>query len=89
MLEKQPAHRPGAIEVQQHARAIASRDWFPARSSAAGGPARTIDTVDADSLEYGITELVPTMRGLRWTPEIAVVPAAAIAHEILPRKRRP
>jgi hypothetical protein len=75
MLEKEPAMRPGAIEVRQQARAIAhelasayeSYEVIRARSQS-----RRDAVVDPDSLELGITELVPTIRRPRWTPEIAI-----------------
>ena len=30
--------------------------------------------VDPDALEFGVTEMVPTIRKPRWTPEIGSVP---------------
>ena len=51
-------------------------------------PADDTVIVDAEALEYGVTELVPTIRRPRWTPEIAVVPSAAVAGEIVLPKRR-
>lgn len=33
--------------------------------------------VDPDALEFGVTELVPTIRKPRWTPEIGVAPSPA------------
>jgi serine/threonine protein kinase len=43
--------------------------------------------VDPDALEYGVTEMVPTIRKPRWTPEIATLsPEAAAAANTQPAR---
>jgi serine/threonine-protein kinase len=107
MLDKEPALRPGAIEVRQLARAIAHdlcadydtlelsgvearpRAMRARRPVAVIIPSEDGGVVDAELLEHGVTELVPVIRRPRWTPEIAVVPTAAVHGEIShPPKRR-
>jgi len=95
MLEKDPALRPGSIEVRQIARAIAlelsppyeeleisggDADDRPGASNGRGVRAAYIvaddDSVtDAESLEYGVTEMLPVVPKPRWTPEIVRVPS--------------
>jgi len=96
MLEKDPALRPGAIEVRQIARAVAielsppyetleitdSDDPRPAtRRSVRPAYIASDDSVvaDAESLEYGVTEMLPVVPKPRWTPEIVPVPGAIVA----------
>ena len=94
MLEKNPALRPGAIEVRQVARAIGLELSPPyetleishaddARPVTGVRPAYIecdeIVVADADSLEYGITEMLPVVPKPRWTPEIVPVPSAIVA----------
>ncbi len=103
MLDKQPSHRPGAIEVRQMARALAMElscvyesieitgapgdeprlpKAVKPRRALAMTAQQTEDAfvVDADALEFGVTEMVPTIRKPRWTPEIgALSPEAAAA----------
>ena len=101
MLDKDPAVRPGAIEVRQIARAIAleltsayAEFELSGVEEAAPTPARVVRprvphlplmaaesmpsdevvVVDPESLEFGITEMVPIVRKPRWTPEIGHVP---------------
>jgi hypothetical protein len=103
MLQKDPALRPGAIEVRQISRAIAS-DLAPAyeafelsggEASSLGGatrcrtirPASGLPTgegsaLDADALEYGVTEMLPVVPKPRWTPEFGRVPSALAANHI-------
>ena len=82
MLAKDPSLRPGAIEVRQLARAIAhdlssSYESFEliggepqaARPNVAGSSDETV-VVDPESLELGVTELMPVIRKPRWTPDI-------------------
>jgi serine/threonine-protein kinase len=86
MLAKEPALRPGAIEVRQIARAIArdlSADYesFELSSTldanARARARRAAEVVDAEALEFGVTELVPTIRKPRWTPDLASLPTPA------------
>jgi len=110
MLEKDPALRPGAIEVRQIARAIAlelsppyeefelsgqdaEKRISPARSVRAPYiPTEEASVADADSLEYGLTEMLPVVSKPRWTPEIGRVPSALAAgrnrQAIAPRSPR-
>jgi serine/threonine protein kinase len=39
-------------------------------------PTEDVVVVDPDSLEFGVTEMVPTIRKPRWTPEIGMAPPA-------------
>jgi serine/threonine protein kinase len=97
MLEKDPALRPGAIEVRQIARAVAleltrpyeaieivdaddARHATRCRSVRPAYIASDEDAVaDADSLEYGVTEMLPVVPRPRWTPEIVPVQNAIVA----------
>jgi serine/threonine protein kinase len=100
MLQKDPALRPGAIEVRQISRAIAQElspayETFELTGVEAGRlqgatrcrslrPAYTVPTsdglaLDADALEYGVTEMLPVVPKPRWTPEIGHVPGALAA----------
>jgi serine/threonine protein kinase len=90
MLEKDPSLRPCAIEVRQLARTLAqelageyeSIEVSGARPSARGtyrpvgviAPTEEATVVDPVALEYGVTEMLPTIRKPRWTPEIGFVP---------------
>ncbi len=100
MLEKDPAMRPGAIEVRQVARSIA-RDLTSAyeeleisgerprarapRAAAQIIPSDEMYVADPEALEFGVTEMLPVVPKPRWTPEIGRVPNAAI--EASARKR--
>ena len=104
MLDKDPAVRPGAIEVRQIARAIAveltsayaefeltgvEAEPEPAPAPApvrprvphmphmahSAMPSDEVVVVDPESLEFGVTEMLPVVRKPRWTPEIAHVPS--------------
>jgi serine/threonine-protein kinase len=99
MLDKDPSLRPCAIEVRQLARAIAhelcanygveaSPRTMRMRRVGASAPTEDAPVVDAVELEYGVTELVPTIRRPRWTPEIPRVPPTAVAGEFVVPKRR-
>jgi serine/threonine-protein kinase len=84
MLAKEPAHRPGAIEVRQIARAIArdlAGDYESFELVTAADARARGEVVDAESLEFGVTELLPAMRKPRWTPDLdlATLPAAVTA----------
>ena len=114
MLQKDPALRPGAIEVRQVGRAIAhelspghetsagfrrcadrgaTREPFAAHGTTPGRDVRSLrasrpdeaGTIDADALEYGVTEVLPVVPKPRWTPEIGPVPSALAADQ----NRRP
>ena len=108
MLQKDPALRPGVIEVRQVGRAIAQelspsdeifellgkeptdqssemsgRTIHPVRiiPAADAWPAEATLAVDADTLEYGVTEMLPVTPRSRWTPEIGCVPSALAAEQ--------
>ncbi|MBA3817479.1 MAG: serine/threonine protein kinase [Deltaproteobacteria bacterium] len=98
MLEKEPALRPGALEVRQLGRAIAldlssQYESFeltgvePPRPPQAAAvrarplaaqiiPTDEVVIVDPESLEFGITEMLPVVRMPRWTPDMGDVPRA-------------
>jgi serine/threonine protein kinase len=86
MLDKDPATRPMAVDVRQQARAL---------SSDAGVVMEPVDldldldthVVDPSELEFGVTELLPTMRKPRWTPPLHVPPRAR-SQPITPRSIR-
>ncbi len=110
MLDKNPAVRPGAIEVRQIARAIALeltsayaeyelvqpdteiatpiiRRRAPLLPPVV--PSDEVVVVDADALEFGVTEMVPVVRKPRWTPDIGFVPQAVTrSNPITPRGAR-
>jgi serine/threonine-protein kinase len=50
--------------------------------TAAPGPDESI--IDPDALEFGVTEMVPTIRKPRWTPEIGALQPDAAARKIRP-----
>jgi serine/threonine-protein kinase len=82
MLAKDPSQRPGAIEARQIARAIArdvAGDYESFELVTPVDARARAEVVDAESLEFGITELLPTMRKPRWTPDLATLPAALTA----------
>lgn len=95
MLDKDPALRPGAIEVRQIARAVAlelsppyeefevsGTDVPPARGRGVRPAYMASDdalVTDAESLEYGVTEMLPVVPKPRWTPEIIRVPSTLAA----------
>jgi serine/threonine protein kinase len=104
MLSKEPPARPSAIEIRQIARSI-SFDLVSAYDSIeiegldtrtanrhvaiAAAPTEDAVVVDPEALEFGVTELVPTIRRPRWTPEIGYVPvhSNAVAGEIDTKRR--
>jgi eukaryotic-like serine/threonine-protein kinase len=101
MLDKHPAHRPGAIEIRQYARSMAlelssayesfelvqsseaprlPRAVKPRRALAlTAQPTEDALVIDPDSLEFGVTEMVPTIRKPRWTPELGLASPAEVA----------
>ena len=106
MLDRDPSLRPGAIELRQQARALArvlADDYesfeldgvserphhYAHKQSAMHAPTEDC-VVDAEALEMGVTEMLPTINRPRWTPKIelsqlAPVEPAAVLHA---RKRR-
>jgi serine/threonine-protein kinase len=100
MLSKDPSLRPSAIEIRQLARAVvmdvaSAYDSFEIvtgeRRHVALGAAPTEDAVvvDPEALEFGVTELVPTIRRPRWTPEIGLAPVRGseiVSGEINPKR---
>jgi serine/threonine protein kinase, bacterial len=107
MLDKDPAQRPGAIEVRQIARAIALElsppyeefevlgaevEVSPTRGRSVRPaymvPGDDAFLTDAESLEYGVTEMLPVVPKPRWTPELVRVPSS-IPTMVANRKRQP
>lgn len=79
MLEKDPALRPGAIEVRQVCRAIASTLAPYEEFELSGSDERRSATRGrgaAAELEFGATEMLPAVPKPRWTPELGRVPSA-------------
>jgi serine/threonine-protein kinase len=60
-----------SAEVPRMPRAVRPRRHMPL---AAQLPTEEAVVVDPDALEFGTTEMVPTIRKPRWTPEIGVAP---------------
>lgn len=104
MLSKEPAMRPSAIEIRQRARVVGFElvsayesieiegiETRPVSRHVAIAAAPTEDAVvvDPEALEFGVTELVPTIRRPRWTPEIGYVPvnSSQVAGEIVTKRR--
>ena len=59
----------------------------------AAAPTEDAVIVDPEALEFGVTELVPTIRRPRWTPQLGSVPVAPraacdqVAGEISSKRR--
>ena len=83
MLDKDPSLRPCAVEIRQVARAIAvAFTSVPTQELEAYRPVAArihpafdaatdeVVVVDAEELEAGVTQMLPVVRKLRWTPEI-------------------
>ncbi len=109
MLSKDPSVRPSAIEIRQLARMIALEmttaydsleidgvdrsSGAPRHVAIAAAPTEDAVVVDPEALEFGVTELVPTIRRPRWTPQLGSVPVAPraacdqVAGEISPKRR--
>jgi hypothetical protein len=58
-------------DVQRLPRAVRPRRHLPLSAQL---PTEEAVVVDPDALEFGTTEMVPTIRKPRWTPEIGVAP---------------
>jgi serine/threonine protein kinase len=96
MLEKDPALRPGVIEIRQVCRAIATAlapyeefELSGIDTDTRTGAARC--RTAADELEYGTTEMLPVVPRPRWTPEFGHVPVVLAAQRnrvIAPRAPR-
>jgi hypothetical protein len=83
-------------EALRRPRAVRPRRYMPRVAQQTDD----VVVVDPDALEFGVTEMVPTIRKPRWTPELglaapaqrsAITPRAAsdeVAGEIEPTKRR-
>jgi serine/threonine protein kinase len=86
MLDKDPARRPMAVDVRRLARELVRNQALLATT-----PIEVIEcTVDVDpaELEFGVTELVPSMRKSRWTPQLAQSLRAEAIGNSTPRRRR-
>ena len=71
MLKKDPAARPSAIEVRRRAAQLTASDYEHyelAPSSARSAVTDETVVVDPEVLEFGVTELLPTIPRPRWTP---------------------
>jgi serine/threonine-protein kinase len=107
MLDKEPSQRPGAIEVRQVARSLAlelssayesieiigDEPRLPKarRAPSTAQPTQDALIVDPDALEFGVTEMVPTIRKPRWTPDLAALApdgARPARPAITPQSRR-
>jgi serine/threonine-protein kinase len=88
MLDKRASRRPMAVDVRQRAHALVRDQDVAAADTIA--VARTT-TLDYEALEHGVTELLPTMRKPRWTPDIDMVRPRhvcdQVAGEIVARRR--
>jgi serine/threonine-protein kinase len=97
MLDKKPDKRPMAIEIRQITRALAVELANAYEELEITGmqphavttnPTDETLVIDPEALEYGVTELLPTMRKPRWTPEIGAVPSVARRGPITPKAGR-
>ncbi|HET9988417.1 MAG TPA: serine/threonine-protein kinase, partial [Kofleriaceae bacterium] len=84
MLDKDPAVRPMAVDIRRLAKemlqeldSLATGDDDIEITIVHGAPEAEVLYPDHEELELGVTELLPTMRKPRWTPqlELPVVPA--------------
>lgn len=82
--ELSPAHEklersrnPSRRRSRSPSRRETDGDLRPAYTSCGG----EIATVDADALEYGVTEMLPVVPKPRWTPEIGHVPSTLTADQ--------
>jgi len=102
MLNKDPSLRPGAVEVRQLARAIAvafaaapTEELAAFRPAAARSHSVTVAAtdevivLDPDELEGGVTEMLPVVHKLRWTPDIepVAIPGALAEPREVPHPR--
>jgi serine/threonine-protein kinase len=101
MLDKDPSKRPMAVDIRRLTKAmldaldeVAANDEIEI-TIVTDEP--EIEVVEPAELEYGVTELLPTMRKPRWTPQLDVPFAARkpitpknqrdqVSGEIVPRR---
>jgi serine/threonine-protein kinase len=94
MLDKDPAARPMAVDIRRVTRemiqkldAIATGDDDIEITIVPGVSDTDTTPPDADELELGVTELLPTMRKPRWTPQLEL-PVVPSRKPITPRNQR-
>jgi hypothetical protein len=87
-------NRPMAVDVRKLAREIIqSHAWYAGEAvpieviDSVDGADADAEVVDPDELEYGITQLLPTMRKPRWTPRLEL-PAKSRSLAITPKHIR-
>ena len=92
MLDKDPSTRPMAVDIRRLAKAmLAELDQVAIVDDEIEITIEPgIEEPDpiADKLEYGVTELLPTMRKPRWTPQLAVEVSPAARKPITPKNQR-
>jgi serine/threonine protein kinase len=93
MLDKDPAVRPMAVDIRRITKQMIERLDTLAESDddieITIVPASTEEVMyhDPEELELGVTELLPTMRKPRWTPQLEV-PVVSARKPITPRNER-
>jgi serine/threonine protein kinase len=91
MLDKDPAQRPMAVEIRQICNATLRALQPVAEASSVDDIEITVGEEGEQpgpvELEFGVTELLPTMRKPRWTPQLDV-PVVAHRKAITPKNER-
>jgi serine/threonine protein kinase len=92
MLDKDPSTRPMAVDIRRMTKAMI--DAVDDASSADDIEITIIEENEAETevvqpaeLEFGVTELLPTMRKPRWTPQLEV-PVVGARKPITPKNER-
>ena len=90
MLDPQPARRPTAVAVGEGVRALMAGVEVVVDPVADLGLDVEVDTevVDPEELEFGTTEILPTLRRPRWTPPLETLPSGPRTRPITPRSMR-
>lgn len=87
MLEKDPSARPMAVDIRRLTKAmIDAADEDDIEITVIEDDPET-QVVQPIELEFGVTELLPTMRKPRWTPQLEV-PTIAARNPITPKNER-
>jgi len=76
-LDLSPSYEEFELSVEVERTSARGRSVRPAHVV----PTEEALVVDADALEYGVTEMLPVVRKPRWTPEIGQVPSALAAEQ--------
>jgi len=94
MLDKDPAVRPMAVDIRRICRdmigqldTLAEGDDDIEITIVQGTPDNDNAHPDPEELELGVTELLPTMRKPRWTPQLEI-PVVPSRKPITPRNQR-